>query len=317
MRETWQVLDRRTGERVAEPIYGERWLRWAYEKRLGQLATVTLAARPLFSTLYGWKMKRRASAKLIAPFIAAYGIDMKEAVELAEPYRSFNEFFIRRLKPSARPLPEDPAAVAFPADGRHFLLRDLAAQPRFWAKHEVFSVETLLGPFAFGAGRAVLEGDAVISRLAPIDYHRFHFPWAGKILAMATLGGPLYSVHPFAVRRTLRYLVSNKRTITVLEDPVLGRWAMVEIGATNVGTIRQTHPVGTPAARGAEKGYFAFGGSCVITLWPRGAVEFAPDLVAASGEGIELLARCGEAMGRLRSPVIVSVPDAADPVDSP
>jgi len=301
MSEPWQVIDRRSGERMDEPIYGERWLRWAYEKRLGQLATAALAARPFFSALYGWKMKRPSSAAQIGPFCEAYGIDLAEALEPVEAYRSFNDFFIRRLRPEARPVAEDPAAIVFPADGRHFLLRDLARQPTFWAKNERFSVETLLGPLALGAGARVLDGDAVVSRLAPIDYHRFHFPWAGRLLAQATLGGPLYSVHPLAIRRTLRYLVSNKRTISVYEDASLGRWAMVEIGATNVGTIRQTAAPANPARRGGEKGYFSFGGSCVITVWPRGRIDFAPDLEAASREGIELHARMGEAMGALRT----------------
>lgn len=301
MSESWQVLDRETGESFAEPIYGERWLRWAYEKRAGQLATVLVAARPFFSALYGWKMKRRASAKLIPAFIRDYGIDMSESLEPVESFACFNDFFVRRLKPKARPQPTNPAEIVFPADGRHFLLRDLKAQPEFWAKNEAFSIETLLGPLTLAAGAALVDGDAVVSRLAPIDYHRFHFAWSGKPVAQATLGGPLYSVHPIAVRRTLRYLVSNKRTITVMDDDRLGRWAVVEIGATNVGTIRQTHPSDAQAERGAEKGYFAFGGSCVITVWPRGSVAFAAELIEASARGLELYAKMGESMGCLRS----------------
>lgn len=301
MSATWQVIDRRTGERIPEPIYGEKWLRWAYEKRLGQLSTALIAARPLFSLLYGWKMRRASSRRLILPFAEQFGIDLTESAEPVERFRSFNDFFIRRLKAEARPLPADAGAVVFPADGRHFLLRNLGENPTFWAKNERFSIETLMGPLAFGLDRALLEGDAVVSRLAPIDYHRFHFPWSGRLLAQATLGGPLYSVHPLAVRRTLRYLVSNKRTVSVFEDGELGRWAMVEIGATNVGSIVQTHDGEAVAVRGAEKGYFAFGGSCVITVWPRGRVAFAPDLEAASREGVELYARMGEALGTLEA----------------
>lgn len=300
MSESWQVLDRRTGERFSEPIYGEKWLRWAYEKRIGRVATWLIAARPFFSAAFGWKMRRPSSAALIAPFIADYGIELDEALDPLESFTCFNDFFIRRLKPEARPLPEDSSAIVFPADGRHFLLRDLQRQPTFWAKNEAFSVQTLFGSLAEVAGSAVLAGDAVVSRLAPIDYHRFHFSWSGQTIAQNTFGGPLFSVHPIAIRRALRYLVSNKRTVTVLEDDRLGRWSMVEIGATNVGTIRQTHPTQTSATRGAEKGYFAFGGSCVITILPRGAVEFSADLIDASAQGIELYARMGETLGTLR-----------------
>lgn len=298
--ESWLVQDRYRDERVAEPIYGERWLRWAYEKRLGEFTTWALASRSLFSRIYGWKMARPSSARLIPSFVRDYGVDATEAEHPLEAYRSFNEFFKRRLKPAARPLPPDPEAVVFPADGRHFLVSDLAGEPWLWAKHERFSVETLLGPLAFAAGPELLWGDAVISRLAPVDYHRFHFPWDGRLLGQLTLPGPLYSVHPLAIRKTVRYLVSNKRSISIFEDEAIGRWAMVEIGATNVGTIRQTHKASSAGERGAEKGYFAFGGSCVVTIWPRGRVEFAGDLREASEQGVELYAHVRDLMGRLR-----------------
>ncbi|MFP4281817.1 MAG: phosphatidylserine decarboxylase [Opitutales bacterium] len=303
MTATWNVFNRYTGRVEAEPIYGENWLRWAYERRLGQLATRALASRLLFSTFYGWRMRRRSTVRQIEPFARQYQIDLAEAADPVSAYRHFNDFFVRRLRPEARPLPEDAEAVVFPSDGRHFLLRDLGKGPTLWAKNEPFSVETLLGPLAFGADPGLFDGDAVISRLAPIDYHRFHFPWPGRVLAQATLGGPLFSVHPLALRLSIRFLLSNKRTVSILEEARVGRWAMVEIGATAVGSIRQTHPPETPAERGAEKGYFAFGGSCVITLWPQGTVEFAPDLVKASGEGVELYARMGDVMGRCCAPL--------------
>ncbi len=298
--ETWQVFDRYRKERIAEPIYGEQWLRWAYEKRLGEFTTWAFASRTLFSRLYGWKMRRRSSAKLIAPFVRDYGVDAAEAELPLDQYESFNHFFTRRLKTGVRPIASDPDAVVFPADGRHFLLSNLAGEPWLWAKGERFSVETLLGPLAFAVGPEVLQGDAVVSRLAPVDYHRFHFPWQGKVLAQATLSGPLYSVHPLAIRKAIRYLVSNKRTVSILEDERIGRWVMVEIGATNVGTICQTHPGQAVAERGAEKGFFAFGGSCVVTIWPRGRMRFSRDLEEVSRDGVELYARMGDSMAAVQ-----------------
>ena len=300
MPDPWQVYDRYAKARAPEPIYGEKWLRWAYERRLGRFTTWALAARAFFSRLYGWRMRRPESARLVAPFVAQFGIEMDEAVKPVEAFTSFNDFFTRELRETARPLPGSPEAVVFPADGRHFLLRELAGQPLLWAKHESFSVESLLGPLALGAGTELLGGDAVVSRLAPIDYHRYHFPWSGRIVGQIVLAGPLYSVHPLALRRSMRYLVANKRMVTILEDERIGRWAMVEIGATNVGSIVETHPAGEPAERGAEKGYFEFGGSCVVTVWPRGHLDFAADLQACAGEGIELYAHVRDEMARLR-----------------
>jgi phosphatidylserine decarboxylase len=92
-------------------------------------------------------------------------------------------------------------------------------------------------------------------------------------------------------------LWENKRMLTVLETPRLGTVLMLEIGATNVGSITQTYTSGMVAARGAEKGFFAFGGSATITLFEPGRVRLAGDLVEQSQIGRELYARMGSAMG--------------------
>ena len=53
-------------------------------------------------------------------------------------------------------------------------------------------------------------------------------------------------------------------------------------------------------AKGQEKGWFSFGGSCVITLFQAGRIEFDADLVAHSAEGLETYARMGEGCGTAR-----------------
>jgi phosphatidylserine decarboxylase len=80
----------------------------------------------------------------------------------------------------------------------------------------------------------------LISRLCPSDYHRFHFPVSGIPSEAKLVNGSLYSVSPIALRRNIRYLVMNKRVITLIEAPEFGTVAMIEVGATNVGSIVQT-----------------------------------------------------------------------------
>jgi phosphatidylserine decarboxylase len=72
---------------------------------------------------------------------------------------------------------------------------------------------------------------------------------------------------------------------------------MVEVGATNVGAIRQSFVPGRPAAKGDEKGFFAFGGSCVITLFARGRIRIDSDVVAQSAQNVETYARMGDSLG--------------------
>ena len=137
----------------------------------------------------------------------------------------------------------------------------------------------------------------VISRLCPVDYHRFHFPVAGKPGAPRILNGALFSVSPIALRKNVGYLVQNKRALTLIDDSRFGRVAMFEVGATCVGTIKNVFAAGQPVAKGEEKGFFTFGGSCVITVFAKGRIRLDDDLVAQSAQQIETYARMGDHMG--------------------
>jgi phosphatidylserine decarboxylase len=111
------------------------------------------------------------------------------------------------------------------------------------------------------------------------------------------IDGWLYSVHPLALLRNVRYLVRNKRDLTLIESPEFGTVAMLEIGATNVGSIRQVFLPGRAAAKGDEKGFFAFGGSCVVTLFARGRLRVDADVAAQTAQGVETYARMGDRLG--------------------
>lgn len=295
MGEPVRYLNRLTGRVEEEAIYGEGFLRWAYETTPGRATLAALVKRPVFSKWFGWRMSRATSRARIAPFIRNYGLDPAEFADPVDSFRHFNDFFIRRLKPDARPIAADPAAV-FPADGRHFCLPCVEEDTTVFIKGQRFDVAALLGGDPKLA--ASFQGGALVgSRLCPVDYHRFHFPVAGTHSLSRLLEGPLFSVSPIALRRNLGYLWTNKRALTVIDSPAFGVVAIVEIGATCVGSIQQTHAPGTPIAKGAEKGFFAFGGSYVATLFQAGRITFADDLLQASAQGLELYAPMGGEMG--------------------
>ena len=164
-----------------------------------------------------------------------------------------------------------------------------------FVKGQQFDIPALLGDAALAA--RYREGTLVLSRLCPVDYHRFHFPCAGVPGAPRLINGPLYSVSPIALRRRLAYLWENKRVVTELVTPQFGTVLCLEIGATNVGSIVQSFTRGAAVEKGAEKGYFKFGGSSTITIFEPGRVKLADDLVAHSAEQRELYARMGDVMG--------------------
>ncbi len=288
--------NRHTQRLETEQVYGEGFLQWTYGNPLGALALHGFVKRPFFSAWYGSRMSTTQSAARVEPFIAKYGLDRSEFLDATNSYLSFNEFFYRRLKPDARPIDPDPSSVVFPADGRHLGFAKASAIDGVFVKGQRFDLGQLLGDDSLASRYA--DGTLVLSRLCPVDYHRFHFPAAGTPGKTRLINGPLFSVSPIALRRQLSYLWQNKRTITRLQSDTLGTVLCLEIGATCVGSIQQTFKENHPVAKGDEKGYFAFGGSSTITIFEPGSVTLEDDLLDHSSRQTELYARIGSRMGR-------------------
>ena len=280
-----------------ERVLGERWMRLAYDNPVGRFVVWALTRRAFFSRWYGHKMRKPESALRILPFIAKYDIDADEFAKSPFDYKNFNEFFFRALKPHARPIAPGDTVAVFPADGRHLVFPNVDMADGFYVKGSKFSFAELLGDDALAAKFA--GGSMLISRLCPVDYHRFHFPVGGTAGDTRLINGWLYSVSPIALRHRLRYLVENKRVVTLIETPRAGTVIMVEVGATNVGSIQQSYVPGRPVQKGEEKGLFAFGGSCVITIFAAGKIRFDPDLVEQSRNYVETYARMGDRLGTL------------------
>lgn len=327
MNEGIEFFNRHTGQREREQVMGEKALRWTYGTPWGRAALWTLLKRGLFSRLYGSWMDRPKSRESIAPFVQAYGIDMNDYALGVEDFASFNEFFYRTLRPGARPLApchgeaegmatggvesevdgrvegevgraiEDVAV--FPADGRHMAFPNISKVERVFVKGQSFDLPALLGNATLAENYK--EGTLIISRLCPTDYHRFHFPVSGIPGEARLIPGALVSVSPYALRRRLAWLWENKRVITELDSETWGRVLLIEVGATCVGSILQTYTPGKAVIRGEEKGYFAFGGSTVITLFEPGRIVLDEDLRECSARGEELYARMGSSMGSLVS----------------
>jgi phosphatidylserine decarboxylase len=76
-----------------------------------------------------------------------------------------------------------------------------------------------------------------------------------------------------------------------IDSPEFGRVAMVCIGAMMVGSIIITATPGSTLKRTDEVGYFAFGGSTLVCIWPPGKAQFDQDLVDNSAAALESLVR--------------------------
>lgn len=278
-----------------ELIYGGSLLFFLYHSNpLSFLLSRVIAFFPFLSKLYGFFQKIPCSKKKILPFIKKYHINAQEFQQPVENFSSFNDFFCRKLKPEARPI--SAAEAIIPTDGRFLVYPTIEGKGDFIVKGQKFCLEKLLGSRELALEYA--RGSMVLGRLAPVDYHRFHFPFDCTPSEPQLLPGPLFSVNPIAVRKRVAILSQNKRMLTILESRHFGTVLSLEIGATYVGTIHETFIPGKAYRKGEEKGFFSFGGSALILLFLPNTIAFDQDLIEASCKPIEMRSLLGQSMGR-------------------
>ncbi|MCB1113679.1 MAG: phosphatidylserine decarboxylase [Chlamydiia bacterium] len=288
------VIDRETGKKIEEITFGEKAIRFLYGKGKTGAFIAFLAARlPLVSAFYGWLKKRPASKKQVLPFIEKFKVDTKPFIKKPEAFTSFNDFFIRKLKSEERPLASSSAIC--PVDGRYLFYPDISQAQGFWIKGEKFCLKEFLQDEKLA--EAFEKGTLILARLAPPDYHRFHFPVDGIPKKSRLINGYLYSVNPLALKKDIHILSQNKRRLTEIESPLFEKVLMIEVGATNVGSIHETYTPDQPVKKGDEKGVFGFGASLVALLFKPKMLELAPDLLKASSEGLEILCKMGQSVG--------------------
>ncbi len=130
-----------------------------------------------------------------------------------------------------------------PADSRVVVFPTISDATKLWIKGKTFSLETLLGDSKLASE---FNGGAIaIFRLAPQDYHRFHFPVGGVVGETTKLPGAYFTVNPMAVRSPISVYDQNIRAITPIETKEFGKVLFISVGATCVASIAFTSKVGS------------------------------------------------------------------------
>lgn len=288
-----QFIDRRSGELCTESVMGDGALRFAYNTLLGHCISGLLFNSSGLSRLLGWYYDCRMSRRNIQALANIPGCCASEAELPVEAYSTFNGFFTRRLKPGARPFSKDGNILTSPADGRVMVFDDLQGVDAIPIKGAKTTLNDLCCEKLAGKSYAV----AVI-RLAPVDYHRYHYPCSCvQSSPVRKIKGKYHSVNPVALAVNPDVYTENARNITALHSDIFGDFYYIEVGAFGVGSIVQTAG-GTEHAVQDEKGYFKFGGSTVVLIVPGASFSWSADLQENSRNGVETLIRCGEDMGR-------------------
>lgn len=265
---------------------------------------------PALSRPAAWLADARLPRPLLRLWIDAwvrgYGVDLSEVREPLGAFACFNDFFVRELRPGARPLDPDPGALLSPCDARLSVRGALPADGRLeQVKGRDYPVEDLLGsPEDAAPYRAGVHATLYLS---PAMYHRVHVPADGRVTRWRYLPGRLYPVNALAVRHVDRLFAVNERVVVHLESERFGPMAVVLVGATNVGRISLAFsplrantgqpggetrpPAPVRVARGDEMGRFNLGSTVVL-------LAADPALVPAAGAEPGGFVRMGQALWR-------------------
>ena len=233
---------------------------------------------------------RFAKKLLISLFISHYQVDLSDAEnEDPEAFESFNAFFTRALKPTARPINDLPGAIVSPADGAISELgaikedRILQAKGRDYTVGELLSDPELADSFTGGSFATVY--------LSPRDYHRVHMPAAGKLLRTIYVPGKLFSVNRTTADSVPDLFARNERLVCLFET-ANGLMVLVLVGAMIVAGIETVwsgqicpgpnkarkltdfsqHSPPIELAKGAEMGRFKLGSTAIVLFEPNAVI---------------------------------------------
>ncbi|WWD21646.1 phosphatidylserine decarboxylase [Kwoniella shandongensis] len=297
------VQDRITGQLQEEKmaVYVRLGIRVLYKG--AKTSMHGARARKLLKSLsvkQGLKYDSPSSVVDIPGFIAFHRLDVNEILDPLDSFKTFNQFFYRKLKPDARPVeePDNPGRLVSCADSRMMAFETVSEATQIWIKGREFTVGRLLGPNYKDVADRYEGGALAIFRLAPQDYHRFHSPVKGKIGKMTMIDGEYYTVNPQAIRTTLDVYGENVRKVVPIQTEDFGLVMTVWVGAMMVGSILTSVEEGQEVDRADELGYFAFGGSTIVCLFEKGALTWDEDLLQNGRASIETLVRMGMGIGR-------------------
>lgn len=239
----------------------------------------------------------------VSAFVKAYDVDLSEVDMPSEGFRTFDDFFTRRLVEGARVVDSNPKALVSPADGRIEDLGKLTAGAELLVKGQVYSAADLLGDP--DAADRYQGGHYFIVYLSPRDYHRVHAPTCGDVQYIRYVPGTLFPVNRIGTDHIPQLFARNERLAIVQRSVVHGVVTTIMVGAIGVGRIGlsfddlQTNRGDTPGVRsyadspisrdrGEELGVFHMG-STAIVMTPPGCTL---DVTAEAGASV----RMGEAI---------------------
>jgi phosphatidylserine decarboxylase len=237
----------------------------------------------------GKYLDSQASLAGVDKWLQDSSINNDEFVVPQGGYKSFNDYFVRQLKPGRRPvagLDQDSVVVA-PADCIINLINnDITATSDIKLKgNTTLNISSLLGGSRLAED--FIGGRAYACFLMPENYHHYHSPVAGTVLeARDNVGNRLFGLEDLidmvnqgnpGYNKDFSVFEDFKHGYLIIQTESMGKVAMVPVGLQTVGSVvfrdkfkafNTDQPV--EINKGEAVGHFAYGGSTVLLIFEKG-----------------------------------------------
>ncbi len=167
-------------------------------------------------------------------FVQSNKIDASEFELPLSEFKSFNQFFVRDLKASARPI-ED--GIVSPVDGAIQSVQVAENGVCLQVKGINYTVDELIGEEVSQSD--FVPGEVYTLYLAPRDYHHIHVPVDSVVKERIHVPGTLWPVNDWSINNIPKVFCVNERIVLRMDSEV-GEYFLVMVGATNVGSIGLT-----------------------------------------------------------------------------
>lgn len=222
-------------------------------------------------------------------------------------FDSFNDFFIRDLKPGARPIHgvSDPSALVSPADGIiNMINNELTLETEIPTKGGMkLSLNQLLDNSEYS--KAFVGGTALAVFLLPHNYHHYHSPTEGTIVeSKESVGDRLFGMPDMldminngnvAYNKDYSVFQDFRHGYFIIDTDQYGYIAMIPIGLQTVGSVVFENKFkdissadGVAVQKGEKLGHFEYGGSTVLLLFQKGRLS---SLTVKQGQQIGTLSK--------------------------
>ena len=266
-------------------------LNFLYNTFVGRLI-LKIVTTKLISNMIGCYMNSSLSKRRIEKFVDKNNINTYEYE--AKNYKSYNEFFTRKVIPYKRPISAKSDILISPCDSKvlaYKINEDLTLK----IKDSYYSINTLVEENIMDE---YIGGDILVFRLSTDNYHRYCYIDSGKKSKNYKIKGVLHTVQPISLKH-FNFYKTNTREWTILNTKNFGKVIDIDIGALGVGRIKNNHEE-YEFKKGEEKGYFEFGGSTICLLFKKNIIELDKDIYENSKEGIETNVKYGERIGKAK-----------------